>query len=536
MVKFSSSLNQRLLDALQKNMHRPALFEEDSVISYGQLADRVASCSHRLQQLGVKKSDCVAMQLRNTHQAVVLMLSTLMIGAIPVPILSSYREKELRYILQTTTPKVIALQRSTRRYNPLSYLQKLQQENINIDVVLVEDYDDSEHDKQYLNLQDFCSVLEPLPAQALMVMDDDDIVMMLLSSGTTGLPKAIAHKNRGYSHMIACGCGIFSLTDRSIYFAAMPISHAFVLNSPGILGALSCGGAVVLADAPSAEQALDIICHRGVTHTSLVPTLLSQWANVQRESPRFINSLLHVLVGGARVTPELATYASDILGITIQQCYGMSEGLLCFNRISDDDNIRFHSQGRPLCVEDEIRIIDAQGEIVPIGHSGELIARGPCTITRYYQNTQADSRAFTTDGFYRTGDIAHVDRQGNVFIDGRVNDAINRGGEKFSPNEIEELALHHPAIRDAACIGITDALYGEVSCLFVTTDDIGLTLGDVRQFFEQQGIASFKAPERLIVIDTIPMKGIGKIDRLALHALLVQEDVSPQSVTTRKLS
>lgn len=236
------------------------------------------------------------------------------------------------------------------------------------------------------------------------------------------------------------------------------------------------------------------------------------------------------------MTPELAASASATLGITLQQCYGMSEGLLCFNPIDDDDDIRFHSQGRPLCPDDEILIVDEQGNSLPTGHSGELITRGPYTITGYYQNPQADRRAFTEDGFYRTGDLAHVDHNGNVFIDGRVNDAINRGGEKFSPNEIEELALHHPSIRQAACIGVPDALYGEVSCLFITTDDDRLTLGQIRRFYEQQGLAAFKSPERLIVMDNIPMKGIGKIDRLALRALVAQNDVSLTGTATGRAS
>ncbi len=536
MVNFSGSLNQRLLAALRANTHRPALFEDGGIITHGELADRVASCSFRLQQRGVKKADRVAMQLGNTHQAVVLMLATLMIGAIPVPVLPSYREKELRHILQITRPKVVALQRSTRRYHPLSCLQTLQQEGIYVDVVLVGDDNDSQHDTRYLNLGEFCSRLTPVPPQILTPLTPDDTAMMLLSSGTTGLPKAIARKNGGYSHMIDCGCDVFGLTESAVYLAVMPVSHGFVINCPGLLGTLSRGGAVALADVSSAAQALDIIARCGVTHTTLVPALLSQWAETQRENPRAIDSLWHVQVGGARVSPELAASASAALGITLQQCYGMSEGLLCFNHISDDDRLRFHSQGRPLCAEDEVRIVDGRGDDLPVGQTGELITRGPYTITGYYQNPQADSLAFTADGFYRTGDLAHVDPQGNVFIDGRVNDAINRGGEKFSPHEIEELALQHPAIRQAACVGMADALYGEVPCLFVTTADATLTLGAVRRFFEQQGLASFKAPEKLVLLEHIPMKGIGKIDRLALRALVADNDRPRLPVTSGRAS
>lgn len=523
MVSVGDSINQRLLKALQQHGQRPALFELGEVYSYDWLNGAVASAALKLRQLGVQKGDRIAYQLRNTREAVVVMLSALMLGAIPVPILPSYREKELRHILHLTAPKVFALQRGSRRYNPLAALQTLLTEGLNIDVILVEDYDDAGHDTRYLNLQHFCSPLVPSPPLHAVTMTPSDTAVMLLSSGTTGLPKAIARKNGGYSYMIECGCDVFALDSQSVYFAAMPVSHGFVINCPGILGTLSRGGAVALADAPSAETALDAIERCGVTHTTLVPALLSQWSELQQKTPRNLTTLWHVQVGGARVTPELAASSSRSLGITLQQCYGMSEGLLCFNAVDDDDAVRFSSQGRPLSPYDEVLIVDENGCSLPVGKSGELITRGPYTLTEYYQNPQANLAAFTADGFYRTGDLAHVDAAGNIFIDGRVNDSINRGGEKFSPNEIEELAEQHPAVVRAACVGMADDLYGEVPCLFVTSTDDTLTLSALRRFFEKEGLAAFKAPEKLIVIDAIPMKGIGKIDRLTLRDLLSQE-------------
>lgn len=525
MDSFEDSINQRLLHALQQNTQRPALFENERVYSYGWLKDAVASAAMRMRQLGVEKGDRVAYQLRNTRETVVILLATLMRGAIPVPILPSYREKELRHILHLTAPKIFALQRSSRRYNRLAALQHLFTEGLKIDVVLVEDYDNTDRDTRYLNLQSFCAPLTPVPDLDAVSLSPNDTAVMLLSSGTTGLPKAIARKNGGYSYMIECACDVFALDMRSVYFAAMPISHGFVINCPGILGTLSRGGAVALADVPSAETALEVIERCGVTHTTLVPTLLTQWSELQQRTPYDIASLWHVQVGGARVTPELAASASQILAITLQQCYGMSEGLLCFNALTDDDALRFHSQGRPLSPHDEVLIVDENRHVLPVGQSGELITRGPYTLTEYYQNPKANQSAFTPDGFYCTGDLAHVDQAGNIFIDGRVNDAINRGGEKFCPNEIEELAEQHPAVIRAACVGMDDELYGEVPCLFVTVashHDRLPTLGTLRRFFEQQGLAAFKAPEKLVIIDSLPMKGIGKIDRLTLREMLRQ--------------
>ncbi|MFI8417084.1 AMP-binding protein [Serratia sp. NPDC078593] len=520
MVTAEDSINQRMLRALRQHTTRPALYENGEFYDYYWLHSAVASTVMRLRQLGIEKGDRVAYQLRNTREAVVLMLATMMRGAIPVPILPSYREKELHHILHLTEPKVIALQRCTRRYSPLSVLQHLITTGLNIDVVLAEDYDDAGHDTRYLNLQNFCTPLTPAPELDAVTLTPDDTAMMLLSSGTTGLPKAIARKNGGYSYMIDCGSDVFAVDSKTVYFAAMPVSHGFVINCPGILGTLSRGGAVALADAPSAEIALEVIERCGVTHTTLVPALLAQWSEQQQRLPRNIASLWHVQVGGARVSPALAATSSRILGITLQQCYGMSEGLLCFNALNDDDTLRFRSQGRPLSPDDEVLIVDDAGRELPVGQSGELITRGPYTLTEYYQNPQANLTAFTSDGFYRTGDLAHVDEAGNVFIDGRVNDAINRGGEKFSPSEIEALAEQHPSVIRAACVGIEDALYGEVACLFVTCRDDSLTLGVLRRFFEQQGLAAFKAPEKLLIVDAIPMKGIGKIDRLALRERL----------------
>lgn len=528
MDKLTHSLNQRLFNVLSQRTLHPAVYERGSVINYAELADRVASCSYRLRQRGVIKADRIALQLRNTPEAIVLMLATLMIGAVPVPILPAYREKELRHILQMTSPKVVALPRETRRHSALACLQNLQQEGFYVEVVLVENYEQAQENARYLNLEAFCSSMQPVPQQWVEPMSAQDTAMMLLSSGTTGLPKAIARQNAGYCEMIARACEVFGLDQNSVYLAAMPVTHGFSLNCPGILGTLTCSGAIALADNPSAEESLDIIAHRGVTHTTLVPALLAQWSHQQSLSPRNIDSLWHVQVGGSRTSPELAASASRILGVTLQQCYGMSEGLLCFNRISDTESMRFHSQGRPLSESDEVQIVDENGNPVPLGESGELVTRGPYTITCYYQNPVADRRSFTDEGFYRTGDLAHADRFGNLVIDGRVNDAINRGGEKFSPEEIEELALQHPDINNAACVGAADPLYGEVPCLFICTDRAEISLGTIRRFFEIQGLALFKAPEKLIVVDAIPMKGIGKIDRLALRDLLAKQAPLPR--------
>ncbi|AOJ07496.1 AMP-binding protein [Burkholderia mayonis] len=516
------SLNRRLAAALQAGGAMPALIAGDRVISYRDLTSHVAITAERLNAHGIGKGDRVAFQLPNSADAVVLMLATLMSGAIPVPILPSYRERELRHIVKTTRPRAIALTHGSRRFSPLQTVVGLfAEESLEAGLLLADGPSRADDRPEWLDLRQFClAPADSMPRELHPIdMRADDTAMMLLSSGTTGLPKAIARRNAGYGYMIAEGCKVFELSRSAVYLAVLPLSHGFVINCPGILGTLACGGTVVLAADASAQTSLALIDAHGVTHTTLVPALLMQWMDRVGDSRAGSGTLRYMQVGGSRLSAELATQAESRLGVRIQQCYGMSEGLLCFTRFADPEAIRFNSQGRPLSEADEILIVDDGGEPVPCGESGELLTRGPYTIEQYFNDPDASRRAFTPSGYYRTGDVAHVDAAGNVYIDGRVTDTINRGGEKFCPEELEALIKRYAKLKDAACVGMPDDRFGEVSCLFaVARDGEQVSLAELRQHLDAAGVAAFKLPEKLVLIDEIPRTGIGKIDRAALRA------------------
>ncbi|AOJ83169.1 siderophore biosynthesis protein [Burkholderia savannae] len=517
-----ASLNRRLASALQTGGETPALIADGRVISHRELTSHVAITAERLNAHGIGKGDRVALQLPNSADAAVLMLATLMAGAIPVPILPAYRERELRHILKTTRPRAIALTRGSRRFSPLqTVVGLLSEEGLEVDLLLADGPSRADDRPEWLDLRQFClAPADSMPRELRPVdMRADDTAMMLLSSGTTGLPKAIARRNAGYGYMIAEGCKVFELSRSAVYLAALPLSHGFVINCPGILGTLACGGTVVLAADASAQTSLKLIGAHGVTHTTLVPALLTQWMERADESRAGSGTLRYVQVGGSRLPADLAAQAESRLGVRIQQCYGMSEGLLCFTRFTDPDAIRFNSQGRPLSDADEILIVNDRDEPLPYGQSGELLTRGPYTIEQYFNDPDASRRAFTPNGYYRTGDVAHLDAAGNVYIDGRVTDTINRGGEKFCPEELEALMKRHAKLKDAACVGMPDGRFGEVSCLFaVARDGEQVSLAELRRHLEAAGVAAFKLPEQLVLIDEIPRKGIGKIDRAALRA------------------
>jgi len=176
------------------------------------------------------------------------------------------------------------------------------------------------------------------------------------------------------------------------------------------------------------------------------------------------------------------------------------------------------TQGRPVSPDDEILIVGPDGEPVPDGEPGELLTRGPYTIRGYYRAEEHNAKAFTADGFYRTGDIVRRDQGGNLIVEGRAKDLINRGGEKISAEEIENLLLAHPAVREAAAVAMPHPVLGEQTCAYlVLRPDETLDLAALSAYLDGRGVARFKWPERLELVDALPVTNVGKVDKKKLR-------------------
>jgi len=196
----------------------------------------------------------------------------------------------------------------------------------------------------------------------------------------------------------------------------------------------------------------------------------------------------------------------------------MAEGLLNYTRLEDPDEEVFTTQGRPCSADDEIRIVDEDGQDVPPGTPGELLVRGPYTIRGYYNVPEHNARAFTSDGYYRSGDVVRLSELGNLVVEGRAKDLINRGGEKISAEEIENLILAHPGVFNAAAVAMPDAILGERTCAYVILrPGASLSLAELVTFLHAQQIAKFKLPERLEVVDAFPLTSVGKVSKKDLR-------------------
>jgi 2,3-dihydroxybenzoate-AMP ligase len=237
-----------------------------------------------------------------------------------------------------------------------------------------------------------------------------------------------------------------------------------------------------------------------------------------------LSTLELLQVGGAKFNPEPAARVRETLGCDLQQVFGMAEGLLNFTRLDDTSELKITTQGAPLCPADELLIVDEEGEPVAFGESGELLTRGPYTLRGYYRAAEHNERAFTADGYYRSGDVVRQLPSGHLIVEGRRKDQINRGGEKIPAEELENHLLAHPAVHDAAVVGMPDEVMGERTCAFIVVKGDAPTLRELTAFLRERGVAAYKLPDRLEVLDSFPQTKVGKVSKVALVRLLTGEN------------
>ena len=306
----------------------------------------------------------------------------------------------------------------------------------------------------------------------------------------------------------------------TVLLMVLPLAHNYNLGSPGMLGALAAGGRMVIAPRGDAATVFSLVEKEQVTSIPAAVPLIVNWLNDQAVEAFDLRSLKVVQNGGARLSPELRSRVRQRLGCIYQEVYGTAEGLLNLTRLDDDDERILNSSGTPICNDDEIKVVDEEGGEVPDGEKGELVTRGPYTILGYYDAPAINARAFTADGFYRMGDI--VTKKGRyIYAEGRKGDLINRGGEKISIDEVENLILKHPAVHSVALVAMPDPIFGEKACACVVLKPSQpLSFEELSQFLIDQKIAKFKLPERLEILPEFPISAAGKIMRRTLREMV----------------
>jgi len=491
-----------------------ALVHGDERLTYAALLARCRDRAARFAGLGLTPGDLAVMQLPNGIEFVVSYLALNLIGVVPVMALRAHRQAEVRHFLRASGATAYLIPDVVGGFDFRVMAGQMQAEFPGLKHVLVAG--------------------EPAPGQrALAGLPDapaptagprpSDVSTMLLSGGTTSLSKLIPRTHDDYVlNARLCGAAA-GFSERTVLMAILPLGHNYNLASPGMLGAFYFGGTVVIAQGAGVDDVFALVQRERVTVIAAVVPLITTWLNSPALSAYDHSSLEVVQNGGARLAPELRRRLRQQLGCTPQEIYGTAEGLINMTRLDDPDDLLLESSGAPVCDEDEIMVVDDDGREVADGEAGELVTRGPYTIRGYYNAPDRNAEAFLPGGWYRMGDV--VRRSGRyVYTEGRRKDMINRGGEKISCEEIENLILAHPKVKSAVLVGMPDPVFGEKACACVVPR-AGETLAfdELIAFLRQRQIASFKLPERLELFGELPVSPVGKILKRELRETVAEK-------------
>lgn len=479
--------------------------------SYAELLARAESIAAGFLALGFQPGDRLIVQFPNIAEFLSVVFALFRARLIPVYALPAHRVVEIVHFARTAEARgyIIAARHDGFDYRDLASDVRAQVPEIEHVIVVGEPGP--------------FTALDALPTTAVDLPGDADpatVAFLQISGGSTGLSKLIPRTHDDYIYSFRASAEICGLDGTSVYLAALPVAHNFPMSSPGVFGALHAGATVVLASSPSPEVAFPLIENERVTITGLVPPLALLWLQAAPTTKHDLSSLAVLQVGGAKFMTESARRVRPILGCTVQQVFGMAEGLVNYTRLDDPEEIIVSTQGRPISPDDEVLILDDEGNPVPEGEAGNLLTRGPYTIRAYHNNDGANARSFTPDGFYRTGDMVKRTPEGYLVVQGRATDHINRAGEKISAEEIEDHLLAHPAVFDAAVVSLPDEYLGERSCAFVIPQGDRPKAAVLKAWVRGRGLADFKVPDQIVFVDAFETTAVGKVSRKELRASL----------------
>ena len=488
-----------------------AVTQAGQTLTYAQLIDRSKRLAVGLHRAGLQAQDRVVMQLPNSIEFVVTYLALNWIGAIPVMALRAHRHAEVRHFIRASGAVAYIVPAVVGNFDFRSMAQEVAPEFAHLTHVWVAGEPLPEQTALMAHLAQDLSATEVDQLLQGLKPDPDEVATMLLSGGTTSMSKLIPRTHNDYVlNAKLCGAATAFNPDTR-FMAILPLAHNYNLASPGILATFYYGGTVVLSEGTSSEEIFQLIQDWRVTVVAAVVPLIINWLNSDLYQQYDLSSLRVVQNGGARLPTELRIRLRERLHCIPQEIYGTAEGLINMTRLDDSEDMLLNSSGAPVSDLDEIRVVDDDGHEVADGVPGELVTRGPYTIRGYYMAPEKNAEAFMEGGWYRMGDI--VRREGRyVFTEGRRKDLINRGGEKISCDEVENLILTHPKVKSVALVSMPDPVFGEKACACVVTKTgQSLSFEELVAHLKTLQIASFKLPERLVVMDAFPVSPVGKI-------------------------
>jgi fatty-acyl-CoA synthase len=501
---------------------RDFLLTESGPLSYGVVDNRSDALAAALANLGVEQGDRVALVLPSCPEFVVSLFAAAKLGAVVVPLDPRLRPPELQYMLRHSEA-VCAI--TIERAYGIEFLQLFEDLLVRLpelQYVVTVGEEDLWYDDRIFQYEDLISAGAgrdyPSPE-----IDAGDLFAILYTSGTTGKPKGVELSHANLVSVAAGTADAIELAPDDRVVGVRALFHVFGLG-PGLLSTLLAGASLILADEPDAGETLDLIHRYRATVHYGVPTHFVAELIEQQASPRDVSTLRVAMPAGAPVGEDLIRRIGTGLVPVVLVGYSMTEtsSTVCVGRPGDRQDKRVQSVGRPL-PGTEIRILERDGEPLPVESVGEIALKGPGVMLGYHRQPGETAAAFDPQGYFLTGDLGMVDEDGYVHLVGRRKEVIIRAGFNVYPREVESRLEAHPAVREAALVGIPDQLLGEATCACIVPVEGAIVTNQEILDWCRAELADGKVPDQVRFFDAFPRTGTGKTRRIEISRLIQSE-------------
>ncbi|EFH3843375.1 medium-chain fatty-acid--CoA ligase [Escherichia coli] len=476
--------------------------------------DHAASClANWMLAKGIESGDRIAFQLPGWCEFTVIYLACLKIGAVSVPLLPSWREAELVWVLNKCQAKMFFAPTLFKQTRPVDLILPLQNQLPQLQQIV--GVDKLAPATSSLSLSQI--IADNTPLTTAITTHGDELAAVLFTSGTEGLPKGVMLTHNNILASERAYCARLNLTWQDVFMMPAPLGHAtgFLhgVTAPFLIGARS-----VLLDIFTPDACLALLEQQRCTCMLGATPFVYDLLNVLEKQPADLSALRFFLCGGTTIPKKVARECQQ-LGIKLLSVYGSTESSPHAVVNLDDPLSRFMHTDGYAAAGVEIKVVDDARKTLPPGCEGEEASRGPNVFMGYFDEPELTARALDEEGWYYSGDLCRMDEAGYIKITRRKKDIIVRGGENISSREVEDILLQHPKIHDACVVAMPDERLGERSCAYVVlkAPHHSLSLEEVVAFFSRKRVAKYKYPEHIVVIEKLPRTASGKIQKFLLR-------------------
>ncbi len=499
-----------------------ALLTDSGSVTFGELDELTDRLAAALLDLGLQAADRAIFQMGNNIETALAVVACFKAGIVPVCAIPQYREVEIGQLARLSQASGYFVQSDTPgSFDMVGFAQSMADAHPQIRHLV---FSGSRAPEQGATIMSLIETHDAASARARLAqvrISPEDVLSFQLSGGTTGVPKIIPRFHGEYlSHAAFCARN-YEMDENSVFLWALPLMH-----NAGQLYALMptfvLGRSTILMPGVDIAGMLTLVEKHRVSHIASIGPIAPQIMAYPDLHKHDLSSLKLFF------TMTRADMLEAKINVPCSNLFGITEGLLLGSGPSMPERVRHGTNGASGCPFDEIRVLAPESETpVSPGQMGELCFRGPSSLRGYFKAPEANLAALTSDGFCRTGDIVteHViDGKSYYRFEGRLRDNINRGGEKIGCEEVEEFVSKHPAVLDAKLIAMPDPVYGEKGCIFVIPQpgQAAPSVGELAGFLVSQGLAKFKCPERVEVVEEFPVTRVGKVDKPAMKKQIAE--------------